>query len=687
MKNRRLFSAMALILALLMTLSACGNVAGWTPAATPDVARFTLTPDSSDEEYEIFLYEYLKTYTPTGRDILTEKKEINAKRNEEIQADIENGTIKDKIYIYDVPDSSLEKNTLNLYEDFIVYTRHMITVEHEVIDNYEYMKNEQKALAELENRQDAVTVLLQRYAYIYTQYSVDPITMAVERRYLEQFLVQDFYLEKLTNNELLLYIYISKQLSDYIFIAIPEDALRPCAKRAMDEYNRRNEIMLMSTITSYDLLDGEEIPKTILYGWHRYDGNTVEAWSYDPDYDFDTDDINAKEITYDFLYGDSIEYLEEPTLKYNCHSYAWYLDDHNKNTVWIPYADPYFDDLSNGCDPHVTEIENESDVLPGDIVVWLKWGTSAHSAVVYSVDSNDEIYCISKWGADFLIRHHIDIVAPDYLQDGVAYRRYYRVNQNAPHIYGQNVDNETNLPLCTKCSDTISNVGHTWSDEYEYRDTTIHIKTCTICKYKSIGSHIIIDYDEWFSDADGHYNNCIYCDGRTSSVPHTFSSYTWCNDYVHSYTCSVCGYTSTEHHTAEGDVSGHTSSRCSKCSRSVAPNHAFSSWQSDSSTQHSKTCKICAYNEYGAHNLMTETDTTAHWQACTICPYETTHTNHFFMLWTDYNEAFHKRTCRSCSYIHYEAHSAPWGSTICSTCGRDGFVSEMEQPTEPPVTE
>lgn len=108
--------------------------------------------------------------------------------------------------------------------------------------------------------------------------------------------------------------------------------------------------------------------------------------------------------------------LVDPSSRYNCHAYAWYS---NTAQYWIKEASPYL------SDPNYEDLTDSSEAITGDIVVYYNsLNQVTHSAVVVS-NSENGIYCISKWGSAGKYRHRIDDVPWTYY---AGYSTpYYRV--------------------------------------------------------------------------------------------------------------------------------------------------------------------------------------------------------------------------------------------------------------------
>lgn len=95
-------------------------------------------------------------------------------------------------------------------------------------------------------------------------------------------------------------------------------------------------------------------------------------------------------------YPDAIR-LDDATVMYNCHNYAW--DEENPYDGWMPYPTAYMTDGS------YTNL-NGSTLRVGDK---LYSSSAQHSAVIYSIGGNvqNPITVTAKWGSYGLYRHRL----------------------------------------------------------------------------------------------------------------------------------------------------------------------------------------------------------------------------------------------------------------------------------------
>lgn len=109
-------------------------------------------------------------------------------------------------------------------------------------------------------------------------------------------------------------------------------------------------------------------------------------------------------VAYQEEYFPNVSVLRDPTLKYNCHSYAWYSTSPT-NKHWIDYPSAYMTDGSYSYIASATSIVSiPSNVSNDSKVVWLKNNGSGylpiHSGIKYSSTKIE-----SKWGMMGLYRH------------------------------------------------------------------------------------------------------------------------------------------------------------------------------------------------------------------------------------------------------------------------------------------
>lgn len=177
--------------------------------------------------------------------------------------------------------------------------------------------------------------------------------------------------------------------------------------------------------------------------------------------------------------------------KYNCHSYAWYMQS-SENAYYIGDISPYL------RDPHCTESNNATI---GAIAVYYNSDNEPiHSAVVTEIDG-DSVVCHSKWGIYGVYEHTLETVPADYKANGQVSVRFY--------IYSR---------------------AHNLA--YSCNGGTSHTASCTICDYQSTGAHSCrVTYTN-----TTHTRTCRQC-GWQDTTSHTWNPVT--------NKCTICGYQST----------------------------------------------------------------------------------------------------------------------------------------------
>ena len=234
----------------------------------------------------------------------------------------------------------------------------------------------------------------------------------------------------------------------------------------------------------------------------------------------------------------------------------------------------------------------------------------------------------------------------------------------ADHAYGNPTEmTETQHTLvCTVCSN-VNTADHSFSSTMEH-DKQVHYYSCGICGYrkdqaahvpgpsatqetdqvctvcnrilKPKGAHQHEYVENWSSDENNHWHDCVDCPARDSELPHVFS-----NDC--DADCNDCGFTRQTKHTAspvmESDATGH--------------------WYA---------CLICGEKqEFTAHTPGPEA-TISSAQICTVCKFEIAPIVPHDHLYDSYGTIhFHKCVCG----MEYEADAN--GCGICSAAKKASF--------------
>lgn len=200
---------------------------------------------------------------------------------------------------------------------------------------------------------------------------------------LSAFLSQDEFIERLS-------------LSDVQTIATTNNELRATNAWHIYDFDKYT-VGTTSIMTPKNVTVEVSIKDAIIF---ITDGNGNNYYSIEDD----LPDVCKTAINTDFyeLYG--IMPVEEPTVEYNCHSYAWYRQSDcmywMDNSV-VPTARRGYTSVS------------QSDLAANDRVVYKDGNNSIHSAIVQSVSWGAGEYgppfimLISKWGMAGLYEHSI----------------------------------------------------------------------------------------------------------------------------------------------------------------------------------------------------------------------------------------------------------------------------------------
>ena len=152
-------------------------------------------------------------------------------------------------------------------------------------------------------------------------------------------------------------------------------------------------------------------------------------------YDLSFDEISSINYYANLYFPYAIK-LREPTIKYNCHSYAWY-DQTIHNSIWLPYPGSFKTDC----------FYPQATWQVGDILVYVENGEDIHSAVIESTDGTlSGTIVVSKWGAWGLYRHQANY-SPYNSTNITAYRLC--INHSLTTIPYNILVHQT---ICSSCS-------------------------------------------------------------------------------------------------------------------------------------------------------------------------------------------------------------------------------------------
>ncbi len=380
------------------------------------------------------------------------------------------------------------------------------------------------------------------------------------------------------------------------------------------------------------------------------------------------DELTPEVITYcnnvnALIYPEAM-LIDDPTVKYNCHSYAWYSQEYTSNIYWIDDPSEYFEDYRVVSTPQV-----------GDIVYYNT--ASSHSAIVVSVPNGSnnlsDIVVQSKWGPEGLYEHEIDQCSYYTDEDDLV---FYRPRNHTHTFTETNYNIYWHKKYCTGCGVTI------W-EEHVYSnltsmDSSSHTLSCDCGRVFSVLPH----NQDLTSNGDLSHTVSCPC-GYSTSQPHSYGSYTMYGDNAHKQTCA-CGYYVIEDHDIEylsSDNSYHLI-RCSICGTvfdevSHEYTTTYYNWR-----YHKEEC-VCGVYSLIPHNEYTETshnqwshtiqitccetrsvstlhhfedyDSDSHGGDCTMCSYVSADLSHMFN-YADLGNGKHKITCSSCDYFAIAYH-------------------------------
>ena len=354
---------------------------------------------------------------------------------------------------------------------------------------------------------------------------------------------------------------------------LSEPVLKPAVLEAMSNY-RSTENVYTSEPTNVYTTIGREVDAFIKnepfdMGWIA---QVRTAW---------LQDSGLTEVEY---------YDGAPTIKYNCHSYAWY-DRSRSNCYWIDSPHEFTLDL------HREEI-SEEQLQEGDIVVYKYGSTYVHSAVVYSISADGEdIECVSKFGRYGLFKHDKDHAAEYYTYDesDTKYYRYVQGEHQNTHTTRSSIQhhvdcevdgcsyNEYHDTIITSVNSNRHRLSCAECDYSVYEDHDLYLHTAEpgdyVVKCRDCSYTIECSEDPEFIDGDetGHWVDCT-CGCYSFFEEHSYN-YHWLllSDpkrlFYHRATCSVCTGTRNFVHNWVRVSGGY---ECSDCGMptSIIPNYS-----------------------------------------------------------------------------------------------------------------
>lgn len=228
--------------------------------------------------------------------------------------------------------------------------------------------------------------------------------------------------------------------------------------------------------------------------------------------------------------------LSSATIKYNCHSYAWYSQDINSNEYWMSDPSQFYEDYSY-CTVSTPQV--------GDIICYFDdKGTTdtsddenLHSGIVTAVLSgtsngvcgnSDLVTVTSKWGSAGLYSHNgYECPYTAYKNGDGDYVKYYRSTHNYTYA---NTNSSKHTVTCQECA-------YSFSADHELNIVSIsnsqHQEKCICGLVGAISEHAISYYRVKNVMQHGAFCTC----GRSLGFfTHSFVSDD--NRYSH---CTDCG--------------------------------------------------------------------------------------------------------------------------------------------------
>lgn len=200
--------------------------------------------------------------------------------------------------------------------------------------------------------------------------------------------------------------------------------------------------------------------------------------------------------------------ISPSTIKYNCHSYAWYSQS-TSNEYWMDDPTMYYTDGSY-CQAYSPKA--------GDIVCYYSsWGTNLHSGLITSVNSGSSngvcgdsnlVNVRSKWGSWGVYEHRGDQCPYTSAYGGSARSvKHYRRG----HAYDTYTRTDSGHVGICSCGNTVT-ASHTYNLNYSWKNLTSHIAEC-VCGAKTSQSHAVSSTG--FS-GNKKYATCLLCNGNAS---------------------------------------------------------------------------------------------------------------------------------------------------------------------------
>lgn len=276
---------------------------------------------------------------------------------------------------------------------------------------------------------------------------------------------------------------------------------------------------------------------------------------------------------------------------------------------------------------------------------------------------------------------------------------------------------------CTVCGDKGNYAGHQLTEWITAKEPTCtelgeEKRSCSTCGYEETREIAKLEHevgDEWESDADHHWKDCIHCGESVIDDSHDYGDWTvtkqptCTEDGEQKHSCQTCGWEETEtipatSHTPSDEWSHNATDHwhvCQDCQAEVdKAAYTFGQWITVTEPgeftpgEKVRTCEVCGYEERaeipGTGHVSDEQwhfDETNHWNLCTDCGNQINVEAHDFGEWTVdipagcTTEGTETRTCATCGYEQTQTIPATghvygeWTVTTEPTCTEKGVES------------
>lgn len=407
---------------------------------------------------------------------------------------------------------------------------------------------------------------------------------------------------------------------------------------------------------------------------------------------------------YSKLYGDnsnSFENIRVASLRYNCHSYAWYSQG-QLNNVWMNSPEIYYS--SNDGSYRALGVDEEPRI--GDLVVYMKESNYPnHSGIIsgYSDDTANGVlgnvnrYMVdSKWGDAGLYRHKGDYCPYYTSATSIVYFRLNTDDQTA--MSHTNTFYHDNVTIQAKSSNVSRNntvyaceLNFTYSGNHNITITSDVVLNTTLWNvwrenYGLTCNEVINEEGQYIYTYSGLFDAGYYylraeCENEDDSAnisvsvsqhEHAYINYTDLGDGTHKNYCDCGGFRVDNHeYECSDDENGTSHTYTCSCGISINEEHDYE-LVSKNSTHHTYACS-CGSSFTNAHTYVKSNySSTQHKMTCPCgnIKYE----DHDYCTYTDYSSSNHKSSCDCGAYI-YQLHVIKSDSGIgrylpCTFCGR-----------------